>query len=197
MEKRRALVQARTLDPANGELIGDVQQQLLQIEDRIENFKARSDDFQRIVRTEVSDIEYKIDWLLMKKRPHEAAALANRFVEAEPRNPRSWNSRGIARRQSGDFRGALADYQRALDLDPREPNIYRNRGLLYGVAGDLDRAAKDMKKALALDRDFEAAKRDLHDITRLKRQGKHRWKVPKGIDVSDEYCQLLIDKFGE
>jgi len=60
-------------------------------------------------------------------------------------------NRGVAENASGDFEGAIADYNRAIELDPKYAAAYSNRGNAKQAKGDLDGAIADCSRAIELD----------------------------------------------
>jgi Flp pilus assembly protein TadD len=50
-------------------------------------------------------------------------------IELLPNDPKAYNNRGWVRQQLGDWRGAVADYRRALDLAPSD---WSERDLVEG-----------------------------------------------------------------
>jgi tetratricopeptide (TPR) repeat protein len=63
----------------------------------------------------------------------------------------SYNGRGLIRAFKEDFKGAAADYERAIELDPILTPAYINRGILRFQMGSLNGALTDLNKALELD----------------------------------------------
>ncbi len=45
----------------------------------------------------------------------------------------SIKGRGNARKELGEFKEAIADYNQAIKLDPNDAKVYHNRGLVYGI----------------------------------------------------------------
>ena len=67
------------------------------------------------------------------------------------KNPQVWlalNNRGIAKSETGDFQGAIADYTRALLLKPDYADAYCNRGNLKGQHQDYNGAIADFNAAI-------------------------------------------------
>ena len=58
---------------------------------------------------------------------------------------------GIEKGKSGDFKGAIADYNKAIEINPQFAIAYYNRGLAKGIGlGDDQGACADFKKAASL-----------------------------------------------
>ncbi len=57
----------------------------------------------------------------------------------------------IQKYDKGNYRGALADLNRAIQINPNYTDVYRNRGLLkYGELNDRSGAINDLKRAAEL-----------------------------------------------
>ena len=63
----------------------------------------------------------------------------------------AYNNRGVARKQAGERRGALEDFNEAINLNPIDSRPWLNRANLHFVAGEFDAALKDYTKSLELD----------------------------------------------
>jgi tetratricopeptide (TPR) repeat protein len=60
--------------------------------------------------------------------------------------------------QQGDYRGALADYNRAIKINPKNANAYYNRGLLKATKLQDDRGAlADYDRAIQLNPTYDVA----------------------------------------
>lgn len=59
-----------------------------------------------------------------------------------------YHARGFAKRKRGDFKGAIADYTKAIELNPRHFKAYFNRGFSYDKLGMYDKAIENYTKAL-------------------------------------------------
>jgi tetratricopeptide (TPR) repeat protein len=57
---------------------------------------------------------------------------------------------GLAKERSGDYQGAIADYNRAIELNPKYAVAYDDRASAKGLAGDNDGALADCNKAIEL-----------------------------------------------
>jgi tetratricopeptide (TPR) repeat protein len=75
----------------------------------------------------------------------------------EPGSARALNRRGIARFQSGDVHGALADFRQAALLQPNYAEPWNNSGLLRQTLGQLTQAVADFDRALAIRPDYPEA----------------------------------------
>ena len=64
---------------------------------------------------------------------------------------------GESQYKSGDFKGALSMYGRALELDGNNPIIRYRMGYVYTQSGQLEEAEKNLKLALDIEKDFAPA----------------------------------------
>ncbi len=62
-----------------------------------------------------------------------------------------YNASGLAHKDMGDLKAALADYDRAIALDPDGATAYTNRGRVRANEGDFAAALADYDKAVTLD----------------------------------------------
>ncbi|WP_324418272.1 tetratricopeptide repeat protein [Bradyrhizobium sp.] len=63
----------------------------------------------------------------------------------------NYTRRGIAHRDKGDTKRAIADHSEAIRQDPRYADAYYNRGNAYSDRGETDRAIADYTAAIRLD----------------------------------------------
>jgi tetratricopeptide (TPR) repeat protein len=75
----------------------------------------------------------------------------------KPANAQALNRRGIARFQSGDVPGALADFRQAAMLELHYAEPWNNSGLLRQMLGQLTQAVADFDRALAIRPDYPEA----------------------------------------
>jgi len=60
-------------------------------------------------------------------------------------------NRGYAKYLCSDFKGAIADYNKAIKLEPKFAIAYANRGTAKEYLGDIKGALADYEKAIQLD----------------------------------------------
>ena len=58
-------------------------------------------------------------------------------------SPQSYFNQGNDKYESGDYQGAVSDYDKAIQLDPQFANAYYNRGHAKNELGDFEDAALD------------------------------------------------------
>ncbi len=82
-------------------------------------------------------------------RPYNYHAPRHYVAKANPEYADSYCSRGNAKYASGDYKGAIIDFDKALELNP-DAIIYSNRGSAKGKLGDKTGAIMDFDKSLEL-----------------------------------------------
>ena len=65
--------------------------------------------------------------------------------------PAPYFDMGNVRYESGDFQGAVADYDKAIQLDPQCANAYYNRGVAKYALGHAENAEADIAKSQEID----------------------------------------------
>ena len=76
--------------------------------------------------------------------------LLNKSLEQNPSYAEAYNNRGNAKKNLGDYQGALSDYSKANKIQPRHASSYNNRGRVKYLIGDNQGACSDAKKAVSL-----------------------------------------------
>jgi tetratricopeptide (TPR) repeat protein len=66
---------------------------------------------------------------------------------------RDFINRGGQKASSGDYRGAIADFNRAIDLDPNDENTYYLRAMAKSALNDYAGVVYDLTKGLEIDPD--------------------------------------------
>jgi tetratricopeptide (TPR) repeat protein len=60
----------------------------------------------------------------------------DKAIRADPQYYLAYSARGLAKHDSKDFRGAIADYSQAIELSSKEAGLYHNRGVAYLEFGE-------------------------------------------------------------
>lgn len=81
----------------------------------------------------------------------QARELYRRVLVERPLHIGARNNLALLLEASGDQRGALAEFDRALDADGENPTLLTNRGALLGAMGRYAAAERDLKKVLRMD----------------------------------------------
>ncbi len=76
------------------------------------------------------------------------------IIKKEPNLALAYNNRALAKKDMGDYRGAIADLDMAVKNDPEYVWAYCNRGLAKKETGDDTGAMADFNKSLSLDSNF-------------------------------------------
>ena len=117
---------------------------------------ARAPDTAGQAASEVADAMESGEVVVTGSRRAETAAkntnsLAEEALDLRRRSAPGYVERALAKQRRGDWRGALADLDRAYDRDPRNPAILRARALVRRQLGDTRRAEADDARAAILE----------------------------------------------
>jgi len=107
--------------------------------------------------------------LLERRRYPEAVSLARRALRINPENLEARVLAAVGLRRSGDYDGAIEEYQTILARIPGQPRVLYNLGVAYANKGDLDSARTAYLQALERRPDYAEALCNLGDV--LLRQG--------------------------
>jgi tetratricopeptide (TPR) repeat protein len=70
----------------------------------------------------------------------------------------------LIRLYQGDYKGGLADYDKALQYDPADADSWNNRGQAKMRLGDKPGAIADLRKALEINPDLRSARNGLQQL---------------------------------
>ena len=62
----------------------------------------------------------------------------------------AYNNRAVAKERTGDYKDAIADYDKAIEINPKFAEAYYNRGIAKESTGDYKGAIADWGKAIEL-----------------------------------------------
>lgn len=82
------------------------------------------------------------------------------FTDVINKNPnveQAYNNRANSKQMTGDYKGAMEDYDRSIRINPNLPISYSNRGITRANMGDLENALIDLNKAIELKPDYDEA----------------------------------------
>ena len=71
-------------------------------------------------------------------------------IELNPNDAETYNNRGVAYSNKGDYDRAIEDFNKVIELNPDNADAYYNRGKVYSEQSDYDRAIKDFTQAIQL-----------------------------------------------
>jgi len=105
---------------------------------------------------------------------------------------------GNAKRDIKDYRGAIADYTKAIELEPNFPNAYNNRGVTKNDLGDLNNALEaidDYTKAIELRSNFPDAYKNRGSVKYLLKdyQGAIT-DYTKAIELEPSFADAYNDR---
>lgn len=81
----------------------------------------------------------------------ESIAAFSKSIELAPHDPQIWNcyvNRGVARQVSGDFSGAIADYNKTIELNPTNALAFKNLGLAQVYLFQWRPALENLRRSL-------------------------------------------------
>lgn len=90
-----------------------------------------------------------------KSNKDETERLLTEAIEKNPKQPHSYAERGLVRKEAGNLKGALADYNEAIRLDPGDPDYWLNRGIIKEQNKDINGALADYQQVITLKPDYE------------------------------------------
>jgi tetratricopeptide (TPR) repeat protein len=88
--------------------------------------------------------------LHLDSQNEQAALLFEQALALEPTNPYRYASRAYFKDRTGDFEGAIQDYEKAIELDPEDAIALNNKGLIEEKLGYKERANKSFDKSNSL-----------------------------------------------
>jgi tetratricopeptide (TPR) repeat protein len=103
-----------------------------------------------LARGEDPNLLNNLAWLLHERRPAEAAALASRAVEMEPRHAPAWDTLGAALLEQGDADGARRALERGVAIGPHLPDLHYHLAEALEALGRTEAAARHARRSLEL-----------------------------------------------
>jgi tetratricopeptide (TPR) repeat protein len=82
----------------------------------------------------------------------ECAAAADAALASDAQSVSAYSARGDARLFLGEFRGAVADFEKMIALDPAQDAPHWRLGIAYYFAGDFAKSARQFEKYHTYDR---------------------------------------------
>ncbi len=96
-------------------------------------------------------------------------------------------TRGLKKKQAGDFAGAIADYTRAIQLKPKYSLAYNNRGNARSGADDKKGAIADFTKAIQINADWG----DIGPATAYYNRGNNKYTLGDKQGAIADYNQSI------
>jgi tetratricopeptide (TPR) repeat protein len=103
------------------------------------------------------------EWFVKGREAYEKGYYQNsikyytNFIEAYPFYDAAYNNRGLAKKNSKDFSGAIQDFNKAIQINPNSINAYYNLGNAHLLLKDFSGAIQDFDKAIEINPKFEIA----------------------------------------
>ena len=98
---------------------------------------------------------------LLTKDVHQAVALYDDVIKAQPNSPKLWNERGVAMHQDGKFDAAAESYREATRADSRYALAWNNLGVARYHGGSSEEAIDAFRNALEVQPAFVKARLNL------------------------------------
>lgn len=95
-------------------------------------------------------------------------------------NAEDFLNQGLNKARQGDYREAIADFDRAIQISPNSAHVYHNRGIAYSKVGDKQRAIHDYETAVKL---FYEQRDDVN--------GKHAWENLQNLQQPSTHTQSV------
>ncbi len=64
---------------------------------------------------------------------------------------------GVGKLASGDYQGAINDFNKAIEINPKDADAYYNRGFAKAKLGDYRKAIEDFNKAIEINPNYAMA----------------------------------------
>lgn len=84
----------------------------------------------------------------------DSLTLFSDVIRKNPNVVYAYNNRGIALKDLGDLKGALADFDAAIRISPGFPYSYSNRGIALLLMNEKERALADLNMAISIKADY-------------------------------------------
>ena len=82
---------------------------------------------------------------------HDSLSLWNDQITKYPEHTEAYKNRGLVKGQAGDYKGAIADFDKVIEQDPDFASAYTDRGMARQLQHDTIGALKDYSLAISKD----------------------------------------------
>lgn len=134
---------------------------------------------QELIKATIADPSRHEAWSLLGNAyfdsdlPEEAIAAYSRALAIRPDDTNTLNDQGAMYRQKGDFKSALANFEKAVKIDPYNLESLYNTGYVYAFdLNDITKALKIWKRYLELDKTSETARQVQSFVDRYQKENK-------------------------
>ncbi|MBU0488324.1 MAG: tetratricopeptide repeat protein [Bacteroidetes bacterium] len=84
-------------------------------------------------------------------------AIVSFFHSYAQKTANEWNQSGDDKYKTGNLKGSVSDFSKAISIGPETPEFYTNRGRSLALLESYDKALADFSKAIALDSTYSRA----------------------------------------
>ncbi|MCK4664024.1 MAG: tetratricopeptide repeat protein [Bacteroidales bacterium] len=119
----------------------------------------------------------------------------NDLIKKYPKLHTGWGNRGKAKKQNGNYLGAIEDFSMVIKLQPNFSNAYINRGIVYGITGNLHKSLEDFNRAIEIDpKNAQAfSNRGVAKMNITDFEGA-LFDFNKAIEINQNYVDAYINK---
>jgi len=123
----------------------------------------------------------------------KAIDIYSRLIEFEPEEPKWWAFRGYCKYFRKTYRGALADFGKAISMKPDVPTILYFRAQTYRHLDLLDEAIEDYKRSIVLKPAADAYTQigGIHEYRKNLEESKLAYEAALAIEPNDETIKHL------
>jgi tetratricopeptide (TPR) repeat protein len=165
---------------------------------RIGKMKLALVDFKALTVQSPKNASFIADYavaLHLDNNNEEAAILLDKALAMEPKNPYRYSSRAFFKDRTGDFQGAINDYEKAIELDPEDAIALNNKGLIEEKLGYKERASKSFDKSNNIvgydptikNKENSAIPDFSKNKTEEPEKSNNKWEVIKSIFTKDGF----------
>lgn len=125
----------------------------------------------------------EVNRLMRAGEPAQAAQLAQRYIEQNPRDPQMRFLLGVAQNQQGNVAAAQETFTRLTQEFPELPEPHNNLAVIHAAAGRYDEARVALEAALRANPRYAVALENLGDVH--ARLAQRAWQASQQIDATN------------